>query len=434
MTTVTLTRDTGSSDRRHTASRAERKTITSTRAEEQGDYCPSANWAPQTTTDPQQQGKDHLPFPFLRQGQQPNHDSHKQHQRIPAEEQPFTVENNSSSGGDLPSWWGSKERPAAATAAAVARRAPSPFQSGGGGGGGAFQQQEQHAPSNSWSESPTRAGGGGGGGFAYVNNSNGGGQMMAKAGYMPFDNEDRLGIFDSKRGGFDQQQDSPAGSGVSIAPAAASSGLDAWPSTYSSEIGEPWVRQAEGGGQQGLRQVCSCVCVCAGLCVVFCADPSASKASVLCPQRRFTDKRFYFVCCFFFSDPVFRSQSPSFLAECVLISVCLVCQPRVCVYISSRFLVFCWQRIHHPPCLQLLAKEAYRLCFASLPLHFLLRLLPPPSCLLVVSLSFGKIQTGSWWRVRIPPTTEKKYFKEISRCSCARVASAALAPILREAR
>lgn len=123
--------------------------------------------------------------------------------------------------------------------------------------------------SSSWSESPAAADGGGGGGVAFAYNS---GHMMAKAGYMPFDNEDRLEIFGSKRGGFDQQASPAAEDGwrgggqqhspssvVSIAPAAAASGLDAWPSTYSSEIGEPWTRQPEGGGQQVLRQVRACL-------------------------------------------------------------------------------------------------------------------------------------------------------------------------------
>ena len=238
-------------------SRPERKTHVP-RVHDQGDYCPSPNWAPETTTDPQHQGKDHLPFDRPTQPQQ------QQQARIPADE-PFTVQSNSG-GGDLPSWWGQRGE-ARATAAVATRRPSSPFQSAGG----AFQQQE-HPRSSSWSESPALQQASAAG-ITY--NGSGSGQMMAKAGYMPFDNEDRLGIFDSKRGGFDQQastaaeddwrggggqQHSPAGSGVSIAPAAAASGLDAWPSTYSTEIGESWTRQAEGGAQQSLRQVCARAC------------------------------------------------------------------------------------------------------------------------------------------------------------------------------
>eukprot|EP00752_Nemacystus_decipiens_P008514 g7603.t1 len=253
---VTLSKDTGGSGNVHSRNRAEREG-NPTRSQDQGDSFPSTSWAPQTTTDPQQ-GKDHLSFPRTAQQQQRQQQQHEQ-QRIPAEEQPFTVESNGSGGGgDLPSWWGSKAR-----AAAASRRPSSPFQ----GSGGAFQQQE-HARSGSWSESPPPQHGSAAH-FTYNCSTSTGSQMMAKAGYMPFDNEDRLGIFDSKRGGFDQQastaadddwrggaqQHSPAGSGVSIAPAAAASGLDAWPSNYSAEIGEPWARQGDGGGQQGLRQI-----------------------------------------------------------------------------------------------------------------------------------------------------------------------------------
>eukprot|EP00903_Cladosiphon_okamuranus_P006469 g6329.t1 len=253
---VTLSKYTGSGKDTKKNIRAEQRKPASTRPQEQGNYRQSPSWATQATTDPQQQGKDKHPF------LDPSPSRHEK-QRIPADEQPFTVE---SGGGGLPSWWGSRSRaPAttAAAAAAAARRPSSPFLSSGE----AFQEEPTR-----WSESSGVGGGAGAGSvvaYGNNNNNNNSGQIMAKAGYMPFDNEDRLGIFDTKRGGFDQQvspaaeddwrgageHHSPSGSGVSIAPAAAASGLDAWPSTYSSDIGEAWMRQAEGGGQQGPRQV-----------------------------------------------------------------------------------------------------------------------------------------------------------------------------------
>lgn len=357
MTTVTLATDAGSGKAHK--NRGERKG-TAARAEEQGDRCPSPTWAPETSTDPPCQGKDHLPF--LRPRQQ------QERQRIPAEEQPFTVESSSSSSsGDLPSWWGGKARVAT-------RRPSSPFQSGEEE---AFQQQEEEQ-SGSWSESSAAPAGGGG--FAYSS----GGQMMAgKAGYMPFDSEDRLEIFGSsgkRGGGFDQQagpaeddwrggghhqqqqQHSPAESGVSTAPA----GLDAWPSAYASEMGEPWARQPEGAGQQGLRQVCGhrryCVWCslgpCFGLVIMasfFCTeegDPTFFHERIHKPRLFFWPSSFACWCVFLFAShgggvffvvtargsipplsPSLRARAPS------LASVC-------CCYL----LVPCWMpdlaRIH----------------------------------------------------------------------------------------
>lgn len=330
MTTVTLSKDTAVSDKAHKTSRAEQRETTSTRVqEERGDYRPSSSWAPQATTDPQQQWKNRLPF-VLRPSQH-------EKQRIPAEEQPFTVESNGSSGGDLPSWWGSKARSAPAAAAAAARRPSSPFQSNGE----AFQQQEP-VP---WSESPAPAAGGGG--VTYNNNNSG--QMMAKAGYMPFDNEDRLGIFDTKRGGFDQQaspaaedgwrgggqQHSPAGSGVSIAPAAAASGLDAWPSTYSSEISEAWTRQPEEGGQQGLRQVRVC-----GMLAMRAGGEGENCAGFYVVSVAFL-MRIHVVwvfLLFFFMSPLrlAASSQPPFFVSCLLLFFCLDCHTLVGVESNDK--------------------------------------------------------------------------------------------------
>lgn len=177
--------------------------------------------------------------------------------------------------------------------------------------------------------------------------------MMAKAGYMPFDNEDRLEIFGGKRGGFDQQagpgadddwrgggqqQHSPAGSGVSIAPAAAS-GLDTWPSTYSGEIGDAWTRQPEGGGKQGLRQVCACSGVLCGSVFVV-ADPLGCARSF----RSLHAEEIQLFSLFFFMSAFACLLSLGVLLVCLSCHVCvcvcvfLVCQP---LFLDGRGLSRC---------------------------------------------------------------------------------------------
>ena len=212
----------------------------------------SLTWPPSTTTTPDPPGGEDCDSPFLLTRQQQQ--QQQQHrQRIPAEET-FTVEGNGS--GDISpsvvvrkSVAGSIVKDVGCPATIVGRPT-SPFLSSN------HQPQQQQQV---------------GGEFRYpsggsVNSV----QMMAKAGYMPFDAEDRLEIFTNNRrgvgsiGGFDDQasgaDDDWRGAGGQVGGSSggpAPSGLDAWPTAYSSEIGEAWARQQqEGEGQQGLRQVC----------------------------------------------------------------------------------------------------------------------------------------------------------------------------------
>lgn len=182
---------------------------------------------------------------------------------------------------------------------------------------------------------------------------------MAKAGYMPFDTEDRLEIFTSKRsvmggvGGFDQQsgaadddwrgggQHSP-GSGVSVAPAAAStSGLDVWPSAYCNEIGEPWARQqqqhqqAGGGAQQDLRQVCGLGRVASARVCYKYADPLYS--CLLHPEERHLKRtecaRVSLLMFFLWLLVVFACRISSVGCVCVMPHAC--CRQRICHYLGT---------------------------------------------------------------------------------------------------